>query len=755
MLRNLPSFSFVEYSSTPTILKSLLAIFLLFTSHHLLSQEMIRVDIASEDPYHFYLNDQDSTNLFYYKIVPEEEAVGVLTILPSGGETIENLLTQITLHEAAWENNLLVVIPSYNWGTIQRDPEMDFFDTIFKQIVEEHKVSKDNFIFCGLSNGGMFSLEYGIRSIRDSSTYLVPRGIIGLDPPLDLSRFYHYCEREIERNFSPAGVGEAKWLKGVYEQVFGGSPDSVPMRYQEASTFTFGAPKGGNTQYLRDIAIRMQSDLNIDFLVNQRKRDLYDWNGTDIVAFVNQLKINGNEEAEVIITQNKGKRPDGSLNPHSWSIMDTDSTITWILDLLNQNQQTTQDSLPQSLSKTDYLADFDQLVDSIRTHHPQPYEFISKKDFDALVHEKRSSISDKTDIRQFSLVCMSISAAVGCLHTNISAYHLLALSPDMFFPMKVRYLNSKLYLIAPYEKMPELNTGVEITEIKGMDVQDLKREIARHISADGYNQGLLDEITNEYFSYFCSHFFNFPSAYEIVVDVNGEKQELLINQGPFPSSTTGFNAAGDQLQFTTDPSESTAILTIKSFSFYDEQLPVFKSFIDSCFRQIDDQKMDHLIIDLRDNGGGDPYCAVHLLQYISDQPFRYYKEGSTVYYQEIEQKIKPFKNAFQGNLYVLINSFGASTTGHLCSILKHKKIGTLVGSETGATYSCNADAIQFELKNTTINASVATRVYETDVKGFEKNRGIVPDYPIEKSLEELLAQKDLEMEKVMELIKGD
>jgi|TARA_B110000285_G_C15131567_1_gene623926 hypothetical protein len=36
--------------------------------------------------------------------------------------------------------------------------------------------------------------------------------IIGLDSLLDFAHFYHYFEREIARNFSPVGVGEAKWL---------------------------------------------------------------------------------------------------------------------------------------------------------------------------------------------------------------------------------------------------------------------------------------------------------------------------------------------------------------------------------------------------------------------------------------------------------------------------------------------------------------------------------------------------------------
>ena len=211
---------------------------------------------------------------------------------------------------------------------------MEFLDGIFKHIVAEHKVSRDNFILCGLSNSGMISLTYGIAAVRDSSTFITPKGIIGIDPPVDFAHFYQYCEREIARNFSEAGAGEAKWLKGVYDQIYGGSPEEHPQHYMDASIFSYGVKEGGNAKYLNDIAIRMQSDLNLDFLVNQRKRDLYDWNGTDVVAFVNQLKTNGHQNAEVIITQNRGVRLDGTRHPHSWSIMDTEDTMEWILRLV-------------------------------------------------------------------------------------------------------------------------------------------------------------------------------------------------------------------------------------------------------------------------------------------------------------------------------------------------------------------------------------------------------------------------------------
>ena len=399
-----------------------------------------------------------------------------------------------------------------------------------------------------------------------------------------------------------------------------------------------------------------------------------------------------------------------------------------------------------------YLEDLDQLFDSIQTYHPQPYEFISKKDFDLLLDKRKKEITDSTSIRQFSWICRSVSAGVGCLHTSTTAGPLLKLTPEIFFPLSVRYVDSKLYLTESYAPSHQLKKGVEIVKINGIEVLDLRKEIAKHISTDGYNQKLSSARINASFGYFCAYKFDFASTYLLEINVNGALQEVMLNQGEIYYADNVLSSPSENLNFTIKPSANLATIRIKSFVYYNEQLPVFKSFIDSCFKQIELHDIENVVIDLRGNGGGDPYCAAHLLQYISKSPFRYYKKDKSFYYEDLTQEIKPFKNNYTGKLYVLINSLCCSTTGHLCSILKYHDLGILIGSETGATYSCNANTINFKLENTQINASVATQTYQTDVSGFEKNRGILPDYPITRTLEDVLSGKDLEMEKVMELM---
>ncbi|MEM1322065.1 MAG: S41 family peptidase [Bacteroidota bacterium] len=401
--------------------------------------------------------------------------------------------------------------------------------------------------------------------------------------------------------------------------------------------------------------------------------------------------------------------------------------------------------------KATYLEDFNQLVDSIQTYHPQPYEFIAKDSFDQFVNLKKSMITDSTSIGEFSWICSAIASKVGCVHTYTSAGQLLNFSQEMFFPVPVQYIDAKLYIIDTYPPNNELKSGVEILKINGIEVLDLRTKIAAHISSDGHNQKYIDARINRSFGYFCAYQLNFPKVYKVEIRENGVKKEVLLNK-ELPDSRSSSNSPTENLDFTLKKHKNLAIVTIKSFVYYNDRLPVFKSFIDSCFNQIRLHDIGNVVIDLRGNGGGDPYCAVHLLQYLSDDPFSYYKKGTTTYYKDLEEKIIPFENNFSGKLYVLINSLCSSTTGHLCSILKHNKLGTLIGSETGATYSCNAKTINFELKNTGINASVATKTYQTAVTGFAKNRGIIPDYQMSENLDEILAKKDTELEKVLELM---
>ncbi|MHA6280835.1 alpha/beta hydrolase family protein [Salinimicrobium sp. CAU 1759] len=297
---------------------------------------MKKVVVSKEDPHGLYNFEPTNTeSLFYIKIVPNAKPVGCLVILPSTGELVESVMNQITLHELAVQQDLLVIFPSVNWSSAKFTDAHEFLDTVFKMVVEEYEIPKDKFVLGGLSLGGMISLTYAEKANREKgSTFIDPKAVFALDPPLDFAHLYHQAERDVERNFSEAAVSEGKWLMEMYETEFGGTPEEVPAEYIKYSIYSHSEEDGGNAKYLIGTPVKIYTEPAIEWQIKNRQRDLYDLNATDISAMINLLQRKGNNHAEIIVTHGKGIRPDGTKHPHSWSIMDSRECLSWAMEHL-------------------------------------------------------------------------------------------------------------------------------------------------------------------------------------------------------------------------------------------------------------------------------------------------------------------------------------------------------------------------------------------------------------------------------------
>jgi hypothetical protein len=319
-------------------MQKIFTILLILTCLNCYGQKVERVVVAIKDPYDLYANfDKDSSTLFYEKIVPTNKPIGVLVILPGSGERLEDVRKQTSLHTLALQQNLLVIFPSINWGTNKHIPEHQFLDIIFKQIVKEYKVPKDKFVIGGFSGGGMIALTYAEKANKyTDSTFIKPKAIFGVDPPLDYAHLWKHCENDIERNVSEAAVMEGKWIIDMYTKEFGGSPYNYKDNYIKYSIFSYSEKDGGNAKYLKTTPILLYTEPDITWQMQNRQRDYYDLNCIDIAAMINFLQIQGNKNAKLIVTNNKGRRLNGMKHPHSWSIMDSQECLTWIMEQLGK-----------------------------------------------------------------------------------------------------------------------------------------------------------------------------------------------------------------------------------------------------------------------------------------------------------------------------------------------------------------------------------------------------------------------------------
>jgi hypothetical protein len=198
-------------------------------------------------------------------------------------------------------------------------------DELLKQKISQYKLSYQDIIIGGLSNGGAVALGY-TAYLNSQKKPVKLKATFAIDPPADLSRVYSSAENMSKYNCTLIAA-EGKRNKAYLDKTLGGSPDSNPEAYYILSSFSIRQPDGGNAKYLKDVELRLYSEPDLNFVRRTYCPELvsFDLNAYDLEKLIAFLKTSGNHHAAYITTTGKGF--------HSWKIIDATDCSKWILDL--------------------------------------------------------------------------------------------------------------------------------------------------------------------------------------------------------------------------------------------------------------------------------------------------------------------------------------------------------------------------------------------------------------------------------------
>ena len=278
----------------------------------------------------------DSTQNFYLALVPEIQAKGLLIILPGFGSMPAQVLEETDLPFKARKDGYLVVIPYLAVETDYLDSlSQGRLTTLIPEISETYKIPKNRFIIGGHSIGWNGALLYAENAYRLNNEKIVkPNLVFGVDPPLDMKQLWDNFVYYKKINFSQPAVNEANYFLERFKKQLGGSPLEKPNAYEKISSFYRDADEGGNAKYLRSIPVRLYCDPDINWYIENRRTPIERTNTADLTACIVQLKLLGNNDAELITNVGKGYFPDGRRHPHAFSQLDAGEFLTWANKML-------------------------------------------------------------------------------------------------------------------------------------------------------------------------------------------------------------------------------------------------------------------------------------------------------------------------------------------------------------------------------------------------------------------------------------
>ena len=407
---------------------------------------------------------------------------------------------------------------------------------------------------------------------------------------------------------------------------------------------------------------------------------------------------------------------------------------------------------PVLFSKDKLQDDFLQFRAILEETHPALYDYTEKSVMDSLFDGNYVRIDTALDFRTFFILMTEVISKVGCGHSSLwvpGTYWNVA--PRKLFPIKLYISDDEVYATGTYGDDQGIPIGSEILTINGIPVTTLYNRLESQTSADGFNLSYRRAQVSKNFSVKYALAFGFPDIFKVVYISPGAQNHIETTLTPVSKETVDQGTTAlSKFSFEEEEGSNTAVLTINTFAYYN-QVDMFKDFIDSVFHVINRESIGNLVLDLRGNSGGDPFCASYLWAYLQPEPLPYFEEHYGKYDTLANPVPLPSKH-FMGNLYTLIDGNGFSTTGHFCGLLKYHRVGKFVGTELGSTYTCTGNATYPALNHTGIMVGTArVRRYSAAVKNMDPRRGIIPDYVMELTQQDIITGNDAILEFALSL----
>ncbi|MBK9688591.1 MAG: alpha/beta hydrolase [Saprospiraceae bacterium] len=277
-----------------------------------------------------FLDKRDTSSNCYTLIYPNNQpCVGYLLLMPGFGESAEKVMQQTDLPIKLAQNNILTIIPTFQDGVLSLGVDslsQLALATIIKDVVTKNKLEGQKYFVGGFSIGGSCAIQYA----ENANTK--PSAIFAIDPPLDFERFYNSAKRDIRLSKEKEASQENIYMIARLEKETGGTPSTHLNRYYQLSPYSFSDTTQSAIKKLINTPIRIYTEPDVSWWLKERSADLTSMNVTACSAMINELNRLGNQKAELIITHNKGyRKPDQKRHPHSWSIVDNDELINWLL----------------------------------------------------------------------------------------------------------------------------------------------------------------------------------------------------------------------------------------------------------------------------------------------------------------------------------------------------------------------------------------------------------------------------------------
>lgn len=463
---------------------------------------------------------------------------------------------------------------------------------------------------------------------------------------------------------------------------------------------------------------------------------------------------------------------------------------------------------PLTLSAAQAQADIALMRRGLETIHPGLYRYRSEAEADASFERLQNSVTGPiSDLALWRALALTL-AEIHCDHTKPEGSDAIARyrrAQASHLPLRFRIIEGRMVVVSNDGQPGAPPSGSEITAINGKPVPRILATLGQAVAYDGATEqaiaaklasdGDLDgDNLNEYWP----AFYGFPEAWTLDWKQAGDARLSHATLAPInfkrwtelpwpgsPYRAEFYKAVSWKL------SGQTAYLRLDTLVNYRNPVDAM-GYLGAYFKALKTAGSKHLILDLRENGGGSEDVSIALGRYLLPQRFTWSKPVllKAIRYGDLPQYIEswgnrdalfnppearfshtadgwwlrlprpgneddssvlpqdPADDGYHGRLTVLSSPMNASGATRIIAQLKEKAGARIVGEDTSGSAEGPTAGTVFlmTLPNSGLKVRIPLAWNRTNIDSFEPGRGVAASLQVLPTWADALAGRDAALE---------
>jgi len=310
-------------------------------------------------------------------------------------------------------------------------------------------------------------------------------------------------------------------------------------------------------------------------------------------------------------------------------------------------------------------ADAAILVDALTTLHPALDKYRTPAEVQASIARFERRAGAARSAGAMYLAATELAAAVRCGHTwtNVlnqqGAARAQILDTADKLPVTITLVEGRWLVLG--SAMAGIGAGDELLAIDGHSARQTVAAMMPYLRADGSSDGKrLRQLNHDRPDYSMM-----DVVFPLLAPPKQGKYRLTVRHGngkPRTVSATAMTLAARTAALVpatpAQPSEAwrlridgeRAVMTLPTFSVYRSKFDWEAFFADS-FAELNSKRVRHLVIDIRDNEGGDGAIALGLLSYLVSTSTTYVSDQSVTMYERIPERLLGYLDTWDKRFY--------------------------------------------------------------------------------------------------------